>query len=171
MNYTLRLAGLTAAGTRARAEAAIASVFGENAAAFSLAVGPIGQDLVTHWWVDTKTRPEVLPYYVAITRATHESELTTEDLDPQHQDQRIMRGAELRGAWVVYLNQQTGEADDKHAWLASLGLEIKQLSLFGGELIDMAILSAQTAEPTMTPEALAQLAARVNEELALVLNP
>ena len=56
MSYSLRLAGFTVTGTRAESEAAIASVFGPDAAVFSKAVGPVGSDVVTGWLLATKTR-------------------------------------------------------------------------------------------------------------------
>lgn len=162
MSYSLRLAGFAVAGTRAESEAAIASVFGPDAAVFSKAVGPIGADAVTGWFLATKTRQEVLPYYTAMTRAAHKTMTSSETLDPDGMGQEIREAAVLRGAWNIYLDQNDpGRQGTFTEWLTSLGLEMKEHSLFGDQPIDAAIFAAQAAEPVLTPAEIADVGARV----------
>lgn len=145
-NYTLRLAGITARGTRTQAEADIAGVFGPEAARFSLPVGPIGEETVTHWLVASKTRPEVLPYYVDLTRLTHATEATVEQLDPVA-EQLIRLDGDVRGGWVIYVDQRNGGyAFTFGVWLATLGLEAKYGSIDGDSPMDAIIIQADSEE-------------------------
>lgn len=143
--YNLRLAGLTIAGSRTHAEADIAAVFGPGVAYFSAAVGPISEDVVTHWMVATKTRDVVLPYYIDITRKTHETTGTEEVLEGL--SQKITRDGLLLGAWAIYEDQRPGGFRSSFgAWLASLGLERKERTIDGASAIDTIIDTAIAAE-------------------------
>ena len=167
MSYSLRLAGLTRITTRSAAEAAVASVFGPGAVIFSTPVGPIGADAVTYWMSATKTRPEVLPYFVAMTRAVHETATSVDVVAPDGLAQTITDLGVVTGAWRVYLDQREGgRVETIDAYLSSMGLEVKWGSIMGDQPIDAAIAAANAAEPALTPEQIAAIASRVAEEYA-----
>lgn len=167
MSYSLRLAGLTKTLTRAAAHAAVESVFGPNAVVFDTPVGPVGADTISHWMCATKTRPEVLDYFIAMTRAVHETATSVDVVAPDGLAQTITDLAVITGAWRVYVDQREGGRTETIAdYLSSLGLEIKWGSLMGDQPIDAAILAAEAAEQPLTPEEIAAIATRVAEEYA-----
>lgn len=140
--YNRRIVGITIAGTREQANAAINARFGPNAINFGTPVGPVGTDTVTHWLVCSKTRSDVLGVFASETQQLHGGAGTSKASGPEHQT--ITRDADgaVLGAWSTYEGGYAGWV----AWLGGLGMEVKERSPLGGEPIDAVIDAAHALE-------------------------
>jgi hypothetical protein len=141
--YDRRIVGITTAGTRSAANAAINARFGANSIDFGVPVGPVGEDAVTHWLVCSKTRADVLGVFASETQKLHGGPGTTTVSGGESQTiTRDSDGAVL-GAWSTY----TGGLAGWIAWLDTHGLRVQWGTIAGGSPIDTIIAQARAAEP------------------------